>query len=71
MLKYILKFLWQLFIVGFPPEKPDCEHEWGMWENPTKISYAKYDFGEDIYLVQTRVCKKCGTFIQKETKLIV
>lgn len=53
----MLRFLWRLFVVGFPPKKPDCDHEFGSWE--TFKTWADTQWGEYI-VIQTRICKKCG-----------
>ena len=49
----MLKFLWRLFVVGFPPK---CMHDFEKWE---VISVMGNDHGTKK-IFQTRMCKKCG-----------
>ena len=49
----MLKFLWNLLVVGFPPK---CVHDFGLWEI-TKAMSSNYG---DLKVHQARRCQKCG-----------
>lgn len=53
----MLRFLWRLFVVGFPPKKPDCDHEFCEWEAIKE--WADNQTG-NYNVIQARKCKKCG-----------
>ena len=49
----MLKILWQLLVVGFPPK---CVHDFGLWNIVNSLS------GDDgsVIVHQARRCQKCG-----------
>lgn len=49
----MLKYLWQLLVVGFPPK---CVHDFGMWE----ITKAMSNNLGQVIVHQGRRCQKCG-----------
>jgi predicted Zn-ribbon and HTH transcriptional regulator len=60
----MLKFFYQLFVVGFPPKKPDCEHIFREW----KVLNAMSNSHGDQLLIQTRSCSHCGFTEIKKTR---
>lgn len=61
----MLKYLWQLLVVGFPekpPKPPDCEHEWSQWAcvKLKKGATVSIDQFGCMTVRQTRKCDKCG-----------
>ncbi len=52
----MLKFFWQLLVIGFPPKPPDCSHQWTHWE----ITSSKSNSVGDYVTLQSRRCERCG-----------
>jgi hypothetical protein len=57
----MLMFLWRLIVVGFPPKKPDCEHNFGNWE---VVNVMGDNYGSKK-VFQMRRCTKCGLTASK------
>jgi hypothetical protein len=67
MLFSIVRFFWRLLVVGFPPEVPDCVHEFAPWEDKERATVRYIDKEFLPYtevtveiLPQERRCKKCN-----------
>jgi hypothetical protein len=55
----MLKYIWQLLVVGLPPK---CVHQWSKWE----VANVKSNTAGDFIVLQCRRCEICG-FTQFKT----